>query len=706
MADPEVMARIGAPDNFGGVVTCARWIVQRLKESGLAHDMILAPEQLGIHPDNRGRYGINEETVHALGADILGAGWNPEEIVSPWCVEDDPATRYIEKFNIDHASASEYLAPVPPMTIRAGTLTNSHLVLLLKAIKAGVRSDRDALCVDGKMSLAHIEQVSPGMARACTEGWKWCVLHHSTKSIYGSKLFSFLSDAKNVKLGRGETEMQVMLKVFHLAAEGETWENIHSAMGLTKPACQDYIPSIIAFVREFGGGVSAGFVKDLALFHAKHVPNERCIKGQFLDSVTRAKLPSKCPLLRYSLIKAEYTCPPGKVFGKECKFISKSEIDSLGKKNAEAAAEAEEVLARSRIMASACPTLSETNKVKLFAKLDVGIVRAILKKPGSVDKTVLSEASAFVDQLKALVGDDSIANPWGERAETQNDDVNASKPTPADNAMQEFSVSGVHLPPDLSEGFKAAGFEIGVEIVPKAKATDIHVVTEVGSEIVVKRVADEEVSRMSLSRFTTTFTKYAEAWYPIADPGQHEGFKSFGNKAAIAYALSSISPSAHPKIKCMHKPTKKVVSDDHYKTGQLILTPDALSVMCTRDATKIPSSAAIVTADFDDELTYFVPPPSVSHDPEKKTLVPGYWLVRASSDDSEVNMVQAKATVKVSSTGIVMPKASPQTPASAQVQIPILKNKKALTAGMELVVACPPPEESESKPKAKRARKA
>lgn len=704
MADPEVIARITAPQDFGGVVTCARWIVQRLREAGLAHDMILVPEQLGIHPDNRGKYGINEETVHNLGDDILQVGWNPEEVVSPWCVEDEPTTKYIEKFNIDLAAASEYLAPVSPMTLRAGTLTNSHLVLLLKAIKAGVRSTRAALCVDGKMSLAHVQHVSPGMAEACTAGWKWCMLHHSTKSIYGSKLFSFLSDAKNVRLQRGETEIQVMLKVFNQAAENIPWGDIHRAACRTKPACEDYIPNIIAFVRDFGGGVDAGFVKDLASFHAKHVPNERCIKGNFLDSVTTAKMPSKCPLLRYALLKAEYSCPPAKVFGKECKYISKAEIDSLGKKHAEATAAAEHVLARCRSIVGAYPKVSEIEKVRLFGRLDVGVVRALLNKPGSTDKSVSSEASAFIEHLKEIVGGDSVPNPWGGQLQIESAPTISSSSNP-DEAMQQFTITGDHLPTNLMEGFKNAGFEVGADVVPKAKPSDHHVVTGVGSEIVVKRLADSEVTKMSLSKFTSTFTQYGETWYPIVDPGGHEGFKTFGNKAAIAYALSSISSSPQPKVKCMHKPTKKVVSDDDYKAGQLILTPDAMSIMCTRDKTKVSSSAAVVTTNFDDDFTYFVPPPSMSHDPEKKTLVPGYWLVRASSDEKEVNMVCAKATVNVSSTANVSARAPTKSACSAQVEIPILKNKKAVTAGTELVVACPP-ELSESKPTAKRAKKA
>ncbi len=74
----------------------------------------------------------------------------------------------------------------------------------------------------------------------------------------------------------------------------------------------------------------------------------------------------------------------------------------------------------------------------------------------------------------------------------------------------------------------------------------------------------------------------------------------------------------------------------------------------------------------------------MSRDPEKQTMVGGYWLVRASSDASDVNMcpVTVQVNVNVKSIGKNASVANGVT-----ITIPILKNKKQILKGAELVVA-------------------
>jgi len=204
--DPEIEARLKDPEQFGGVVSVSKWIVNRLKQTGLAHEVQLAPKNLGVHPCNRGKYGVNEESVHNLGKDILEVGWDADAIINPWCVEEDPNDRYIEAYNAELAKNIEFLALVEPNSIRAGTLTNGHTVLVLRCILAGVKCSLPALAVDGRMSFAHVEHRDQAMAQAAMQGWQWTLLHHHTRKIYGDPLFEFLSEAKNVQLQRSESE--------------------------------------------------------------------------------------------------------------------------------------------------------------------------------------------------------------------------------------------------------------------------------------------------------------------------------------------------------------------------------------------------------------------------------------------------------------------------------------------------------------------
>jgi hypothetical protein len=61
-ADPEIVARLQRSEDYGGVITSSKWIVNRLRSQGLASDMLFTPSQLGVHPDNRASYGVNEDT--------------------------------------------------------------------------------------------------------------------------------------------------------------------------------------------------------------------------------------------------------------------------------------------------------------------------------------------------------------------------------------------------------------------------------------------------------------------------------------------------------------------------------------------------------------------------------------------------------------------------------------------------------------------
>ena len=74
--DEEIVKRLEEPTRFGGILTVGRFIVNRLKECGLATVQLLTVQQMGVHPNNRSSYGINEESVHTLGGDIAELGWD------------------------------------------------------------------------------------------------------------------------------------------------------------------------------------------------------------------------------------------------------------------------------------------------------------------------------------------------------------------------------------------------------------------------------------------------------------------------------------------------------------------------------------------------------------------------------------------------------------------------------------------------------
>ena len=206
-ADADILQRLSKPKDFGGILTVAKFIKERLIGQGLLRKQRFKPKEIGMSPANRGGYGVNHVTVHELGDNIVEVGFDWSAIVDPLAIAEDPDTSYIENWNKTEMNKSEYLAPVQDLSIRAGTLTNGHLVQLLRAVLAGVKSDSSRLSVNGRMSLAHIEATDPQFGVAAREGWEWWVLDYRVRRLYGDEILQLLSGVRNINLAREENEV-------------------------------------------------------------------------------------------------------------------------------------------------------------------------------------------------------------------------------------------------------------------------------------------------------------------------------------------------------------------------------------------------------------------------------------------------------------------------------------------------------------------
>ena len=89
------------------------FILQRLRDHKLLFDMVIPPGRLGVHPNNRGSYGVNVETVHDLGRDIVELGWSWDQVRvdAALAVQEDPSDSYIQVYNAKLAAATEFSEP-------------------------------------------------------------------------------------------------------------------------------------------------------------------------------------------------------------------------------------------------------------------------------------------------------------------------------------------------------------------------------------------------------------------------------------------------------------------------------------------------------------------------------------------------------------------------------------------------------------------
>ena len=114
------------------------------------------------------------------------------------------------------------------------------------------------------------------------------MIHHECRKLYGEPLFELLSSTKNVNVARKEHEIEVLVKIASMVNDytkkglAVQWDSVNKRVSLTKPDCTDYIPTLMKYVRECGGG---HFVNELSAFHRRHVPGRRFLGGQFWESI-------------------------------------------------------------------------------------------------------------------------------------------------------------------------------------------------------------------------------------------------------------------------------------------------------------------------------------------------------------------------------------------------------------------------------------
>ena len=57
------------------LVSTVEKVLRELEDAGLAWRARINPRQVGVHPQNRGGWGVSPGQVHKLGSDIFVMGW-------------------------------------------------------------------------------------------------------------------------------------------------------------------------------------------------------------------------------------------------------------------------------------------------------------------------------------------------------------------------------------------------------------------------------------------------------------------------------------------------------------------------------------------------------------------------------------------------------------------------------------------------------
>ena len=667
--DSKIMEAINNPEDFGGIVSANKFVIDRLKLAGLASDITLAPSKLGVHPCNRGRSGIHEDSVHALLSDIVEVGWDDRKVLGGYCVEEDPNDRYIEHYNKGLTNDSDCLAPVPPRSLSAGTLTNSHTVLGLRAMLVGCKCEIPSICVDGRMSLSRVAEIRPEMAKAAQSGWLWTMLSHETRAMYGNGLFEFISGAHNVSLNRQEHELELLAKMYRMASETEKqqgqvdWGVIMKACLRTKPECGEYLPSIAKFIQAFGGGNGAPFVGDLIRFHRRHVSGQRSIGGMFWEYIASASFANKFEklstpglLLRYAFLKCQYRSPSEKVINRCCAFVSKGDIENLIKKDIKLAVAAELILGRCReLVRPAEPSIAKHGLQDVLTKqlglLDVLMARFVLNKQhvSSIKfEKIESIGCHFVEQMnESMPSGTELLNPWelfhtGKKSSP--DEAYASTTN-----MRAFDSLGNAVPVDPLPLLKSKGFHIGGTVMPKgAKPQDFET-----SLCFIESIDDDAVclsgseapATLSVQTLMQKWSPYNEEWYDL--PQNHPGFDLAAAKGLAQFAIWKLAKQV--QVRVQYKPFRRVLAATDFEAGSLQLVPASMSVQVVTNGQPPASGYEFTISTIPSSVArFFFMPATFSTEVDKHAMNSPIWAVNTTEDEPNSNMERFDIEVKIS----------------------------------------------------------
>ena len=224
-----------------------------LLKHNIARTTMVHPDQVMIHPSNRGGLGVNAYNVHSNGAKIKSQGVVSSELEKAVVVEASPApdTKAAQvAFNTNLINRSKnMLAPLNGSELYL-SLGTGHTICFFRAV--------DARCPTPELSLADKEgRLNPTTmcgdlrwSEAAKSGWKMLVLPWQVEALFPelpNMVQRTLNGVNNVASPQSELECCKSIAEFYEMAEQkneEAWQRCLEAVGMTEPPCKHYLAKV------------------------------------------------------------------------------------------------------------------------------------------------------------------------------------------------------------------------------------------------------------------------------------------------------------------------------------------------------------------------------------------------------------------------------------------------------------------------------
>ena len=250
------------------VLVKVKKICECLEESGLCWRQTLTPDQVLVHPSNRGGSLVAAQDVWRQGERILSVGLRKELMTDSIAFEvslEETKKQKQCQANVDLCKANpRLLAPVSSHE-RFLSVSCSHRTAWLKALKAGCEGPPDKTPVQ----LRQGDAKSDGIQQLLQEGWEWLVLSSRVEEAWPA-MPAFLQMAMNSTNANARqlSEIECAAQMAQQMRHGLSITESVKAVRQCDPVCKSYLDVIGTYVARFGGGAEMPLIHFLAKFGA------------------------------------------------------------------------------------------------------------------------------------------------------------------------------------------------------------------------------------------------------------------------------------------------------------------------------------------------------------------------------------------------------------------------------------------------------
>ena len=175
-----------------------------------------------------------------------------------------------------------------------------------------------------------------------------------------------------------------------------------------------------------------------------------------------------------------------------------------------------------------------------------------------------------------------------------------------------------------------------------------------------------------------------EGW-PDNRPSTNKQYLDAIAKAQVLTCLSMVGRIApQPKVRMQQKPMRAVFADANYAAGKLVLVPETTRVTVAAPGSSVPHGCHVCSIDAEDEDRRMSASTVYLTQMTNKDFAVPAWALRTTDDEEEATMVVTRRKVKTTFT-------CEKPRETTTVEIPVMTNSSAVTAGDELVLFAKPP---------------